>query len=931
MSMTAIIRQNERSWAINLISKINAIAEQADLFIKRAGGEATVSTGRKSTMFPDVILYGNKEQNIILQGWELKMPDVPIEDEAFIKDAQRKAAALNLNSCLIWNFTYAVLYVRDARNCFSKLRQWSDTAHIKTRQDVETFRSDWERLLEKVIFEVNGYFVSGQFHNASLGDVISETTLMTLIQRNKSAVAEHLRACSFRDSVMAAYIDNWWAGIKSEYERDEQDKYKAYAKTMILNWTNRILFAHIIKNRQNGALLIDKLDYKTAPEDANELFRKITAACDFYNVFSEIKYNENIPKAAWQDFAELSCFLKSNGIQYLDQKALQNILEGSVTASRREINGQFTTPPALAKLLVLLTVRDWSGNILDCCCGTGTIPKAAIQIKKELSTAKEAAETVWACDKYKYPLQAANLSMTDADTIHLASRLFQHDALTLTSGEDIVIVNPENGKEMHLSLPSFDAVVSNLPFVPFEIIPDDDKKIISEICAPWGLDGRSDLYCYIAAKIADVIKPGGMLGIITSNSWLGTKAGAKLIEVLKDRYYIRQVHISGKGRWFKNADVVTTIMILEKKGNAPSDCTDFWLWKEPLETFLENPDKENTLVNASLLERELDPSIAKLSRYTQKQIDDLLHLDICYNALFHNVDWLLDIKNKAVPIGEVFHVFRGSRRGWDALFYPAEGAHNIEEPYLKKVLINAKNVTGLVAVPDRDAFCCRASIDELRALGHMGALKWIEKFEDQKNGVGKPLPSVLKRKGMHWYEMQDNEIAEFFTMMNPDQRIFFGRFETPSFVNQRLIGLTHRAGDSDPDLCHALLNSMFTAFYIEASGFGRGLGVLDINKDSTAKCRMLNPKLVSAPNRQKIVDCFERLKARPIMKLSDELRDPDRLAFEHTVLGSFGIDEYFEKIKYSLLSMQNARAAVKNAVSAKTPADISMRKIPRDR
>ena len=54
-------------------------------------------------MFPDVVLYGNREQSIILQGWELKMPDVPIEDEAFIKDAQRKAIALNLNSCLIWN------------------------------------------------------------------------------------------------------------------------------------------------------------------------------------------------------------------------------------------------------------------------------------------------------------------------------------------------------------------------------------------------------------------------------------------------------------------------------------------------------------------------------------------------------------------------------------------------------------------------------------------------------------------------------------------------------------------------------------------------------------------------------------------------------------------------------------------------------------
>ena len=190
-------------------------------------------------------------------------------------------------------------------------------------------------------------------------------------------------------------------------------------------------------------------------------------------------------------------------------------------------------------------------------------------------------------------------------------------------------------------------------------------------------------------------------------------------------------------------------------------------------------------------------------------------------------------------------------------------------------------------------------------------MDWIGKFVDQRNGVGKPLPQVLKRKGMEWYELQDNEIAEVFTMMNPDQRLFFARFETPSFVNQRLIGLTHNAAYPDEELNHALLNSMFTMFYIEASGFGRGLGVLDVNKDSRSKCYMLNPKLVSKENREKIIKAFDKLKARKIMKVADELHDETRLAFEHTVLSSFGIDEYFDKIKASLLSMQETRATVK--------------------
>lgn len=394
--MATIVRRNERSWAIDLISKINIIARDNDLVIKKAGGENTISAGRGNTMFPDVVLYGNEEQSIILQGWELKMPDVPIEDETFIKDAQRKAIALNLNSCLIWNFTYAVLYIRGDNNSFTKLKQWNATNHIRTREDVKTYRADWEKQLEKIVVEVNGYFVSGEFRNAPLGQVISEATITTLVQRNKDAIAAHLKASAFRDAVMAAYVDNWWLGVKTEYAQDETDKYKAYAKTIILNWANRIIFAHIIKHKQNGAMIIDEIDYDKTPEDANEIFKKITSKCDFYNVFAAVRYNDILPEMSWQDFVEFSNFLKNNGIDHLNQVALQNILEGSVATSKRAINGQYTTPPALARLLVRLTVRDWSDTILDCCCGTGTIPKEAIQIKKSQMSAKEAVESVWA-------------------------------------------------------------------------------------------------------------------------------------------------------------------------------------------------------------------------------------------------------------------------------------------------------------------------------------------------------------------------------------------------------------------------------------------------------------------------------------------------------------------------------------------------------
>ena len=75
--MATIVRRNERSWAIDLISKINIIARDNDLVIKKAGGENTISAGRGNTMFPDVMYKDALSSLCILDlvpGWYACMP-----------------------------------------------------------------------------------------------------------------------------------------------------------------------------------------------------------------------------------------------------------------------------------------------------------------------------------------------------------------------------------------------------------------------------------------------------------------------------------------------------------------------------------------------------------------------------------------------------------------------------------------------------------------------------------------------------------------------------------------------------------------------------------------------------------------------------------------------------------------------------------------
>ena len=155
-----IVRKNERSWAIEMISRINSIAKENDLLIKKAGGESTISYDEGKSMFPDVILYEDTNLTSILQGWEIKMPDVPITDEAFVHDAQRKARALGLTSCVIWNFTHVKMYVLNEKNdTFEVAEQW-DNLDIKTRPDVATYYEVWKKTLEEVVLAVNEYHSS---------------------------------------------------------------------------------------------------------------------------------------------------------------------------------------------------------------------------------------------------------------------------------------------------------------------------------------------------------------------------------------------------------------------------------------------------------------------------------------------------------------------------------------------------------------------------------------------------------------------------------------------------------------------------------------------------------------------------------------------------------------------------------------------------
>ena len=909
------IRNNERSWAIELISQINQFSKDNELIIKHAGGESTVSEHRGQNMFPDVILYGDHDLSSILQGWELKMPDVSINNADFVHDAQRKATALNLNSCVIWNFTHARLYVfDDERQEFTERKKWENNI-IKTRDDVQRYRSKWEQTLQSVLTTVNDYLVSGQVKKTFIGEVLATTSISRLVSENKYCVAAHLKEMVKRNAIIGAQLETWWKDIKSEYEGDEDDKFPAYAKSVIINCANRIIFAHLIKHRQISAYPIDNLDYERTPKDGNSIFNSITEKSDFYNIFAPIPYNDCLPEKTWASLVELSLFLKSTPIKNISQRILQQVLEDSVNISKRLVNGQYPTPRVLASILSRMTIHDLTGDCFDGCCGTGTIPSFIIGYKKSKHIGSEKSmATTWASDKFKLPLQIANLAMTNYDSINIPCRLFQKDILTLHSGDEVVIVNPQTGVKETYKLPQFDSFISNLPFVKSRDIPTDDKTYTNTIKDAHQLSGRSDYSYYITLHIYNMMKEGGYVGIILSNSFLGSEAGYKFLHTVRDLFDDIRIHISGSGRWFSNAEIVTALLVMRKR-RQDEYCPgiSFFKWRRNLDIISGSRDYQNTIVNSSLLDQEIDEEVITRVHYADEPIDRLITLGISYNSMFTDQHWLLEIEHVLTPMNQVLSIIRGNRRGWDDMFFPSDDS-GIEPEFLKDVLMNARSTDSYIAKPDRKAFCCSLSIEELEEGGYNGALAWIRRFEHETNGKDQPLPIILARKGMHWYELKTDEIADICTMMNPDNRMFYAKFKTPTFVNQRLIGLKRKKEDDDLDLMLALLNTTLSIFFIEAAGFGRGQCVLDFNKDSLSRCSMLNPTMLSKKQITEIKEKFTALMERGIVDIDQDLQDSIRQDFDKTVLRAYGIENYYDTIVNNLKSMRHIRKTVKQNV-----------------
>jgi len=450
------------------------------------------------------------------------------------------------------------------------------------------------------------------------------------------------------------------------------------------------------------------------------------------------------------------------------------------------------------------------------------------------------------------------------------------------------------------------------------------------------LDGKSDLYIYFYLHGLALLNPRGSFCFITSNSWLDVGYGADLQEFLLKHSHVKLILDNEKKRSFAQADVNTIIALLappdDRRETGLDQTARFVMFKAPFEDIL-RADVFKQIETATerratdqwricvcpqrqLLEEGLQPDetdedadqpkatakkprgpLIKTARYIGNKWGGkyLRAPDIFFTILEKG-------KGKLVRLGDIAEVRRGFTTGANEFFYleptgkPAskgclhvrnaagwEG--EIEEEFLKPFLFSLKEVERYEVDAlnlERKVLVCSHAKEDLRRKGTKGVLSYIEYGERQGFNTR---PSVRGRR--LWYALPEQHPPDFVSNRFLGERLGFpflrdvrvcDVFFVGAFTNvDRLIGT-------------ALLNSIVSLLSAEVTSRKTyGIGVAYLYGPEIRGLTVINPAVVSLEDKQRLDEAFSSMRKRAILRILDEIHQPDRRALDEVVFEVLGL------------------------------------------
>ncbi len=223
-------------------------------------------------------------------------------------------------------------------------------------------------------------------------------------------------------------------------------------------------------------------------------------------------------------------------------------------------NGVHYTPSDLASFLADVTVRQVAFGTrailaLDPACGDGGLLRAAalavpLRVRRRMlligyETDRAAARNA---EAKLLGLGVAGVEIRGQDFLDAVIANYADPSLTpLFAAPD-------------LAAERFDVVISNPPYVRTQVLGAHRSR---RLAALFGLSGRVDLYHAFVKAISMVLRPGGVLGLLTSNRFMMIQSGASVRELLRRDFELCDLYDLGDTRLF-HAAVLPAVLVAKR-------------------------------------------------------------------------------------------------------------------------------------------------------------------------------------------------------------------------------------------------------------------------------------------------------------------------------------------------------------------------------
>ncbi|MEM7314647.1 MAG: N-6 DNA methylase [Planctomycetota bacterium] len=118
--------------------------------------------------------------------------------------------------------------------------------------------------------------------------------------------------------------------------------------------------------------------------------------------------------------------------------------------------------------------------------------------------------------------------------------------------------------------PRFDLIIANPPYVRTQVL---GTNVAQELARQFGLKGRVDLSFAFIVAMTRLLSKNGAAGIVTSNRFMTTKAGAAVRHELEESVKVRRIVDFGDTKVFDSAAVLPVVIFFESNESPTREVT----------------------------------------------------------------------------------------------------------------------------------------------------------------------------------------------------------------------------------------------------------------------------------------------------------------------------------------------------------------------